>query len=871
MADNLKNKTAKGLVWGLFNQGAMQVLNLVFGIILARKLTPDDYGIVGVLAVFTMIAQELQTAGFTQALINLKEPQHRDYSSVFWFNITMSAFMYLVLFISAPLIADFFHEPRLLWASRFVFLAFFISSFGIVANAYMTKHLMMKQMAVIGVVSLLCSGTVGIVLAYLKFSYWALAWQQIVYITVYNIGRYIVVPFRPSFHFSIEPIRKMYRFAFNMMLTNIVNSLSMKILTFIFGRTMPMAQVGNYTQADKWNVTASDTIRCAVNNVAQPVLAEVRSDKERTLRVLRKMMRFASFISFPAMFGLALVSEEFILVTIGEKWRASAALLGLLAVGGSLLPHYALMKNIVISHGRSVLYMWLCVVQIVFQIAIALGFARFGMYNVVLAFVVYTILYFFVWHYFTRPITGYTLFALLKDIVPFALIALVTMVITYYATAFITNLKLLLVARAVLAAIIYIGILKIIKAEELNEAVKYITPPQPSPQGEGALKIDSSAKNNTSKTNYKAPSPCREGWGGGSCSSFISSIRFPLICIVVFIHTDLSDIYMAGRQIVSAGEYMGYETFRHFLQQIFLLAVPMFFAISGFLFFSWQEKFTKAVYFSKIRRRIKTLLVPYLLWNLIVLAVNTLGPLLLPSLAAGRGAALADYDLSRLLMAFWDNGGGKPVCIQLWFLRDLIVTCLLSPIIIYGIDKAKHWFVIVLALLFVADILPNITGLNIAACFPFALGAWYRKQFYAKKTLDEPITLLPKGISLLLAALYLALISYITFLAEEQSPIRLMRLSILLGLPLLLTVAAKACGFRWKKVISDSTFFVFGSHMLLLSFAERHIVCAIPHSDITLSVAYILIPLLVIALCVIASACLQKLCRPLWSALTGGR
>lgn len=287
----------------------MQVLNLVFGIVLARLLTPADYGIVGVLAVFTMIAQELQTAGFTQALINLKEPQHKDYNSVFWFNITMSAFMYLVLFLSAPLIADFFHEPKLLWVSRFVFLAFFISSFGIVANAYMTKHLMMKEMAVIGIISLLCSGTVGIVLAFLNFSYWALAWQQITYITVYNIGRYIVVPIRPSLSFSMEPIKKMYKFAFNMMLTNIVNSLSMKILTFIFGRMLPMDQVGNYTQADKWNITASDTIRCAVNNVAQPVLAEVRDDKERTLRVLRKMMRFASFVSFPAMFGLALVSE----------------------------------------------------------------------------------------------------------------------------------------------------------------------------------------------------------------------------------------------------------------------------------------------------------------------------------------------------------------------------------------------------------------------------------------------------------------------------------------------------------------------------------------------------------------------------------
>ena len=474
MSDNLKNKTAKGLVWGLFNQGAMQVLNLVFGIVLARLLTPADYGIVGVLAVFTMIAQELQTAGFTQALINLKEPQHKDYNSVFWFNITMSAFMYLVLFLSAPLIADFFHEPKLLWVSRFVFLAFFISSFGIVANAYMTKHLMMKEMAVIGIISLLCSGTVGIVLAFLDFSYWALAWQQITYITVYNIGRYIVVPIRPSLSFSMEPIKKMYKFAFNMMLTNIVNSLSMKILTFIFGRMLPMDQVGNYTQADKWNITASDTIRCAVNNVAQPVLAEVRDDKERTLRVLRKMMRFASFVSFPAMFGLALVSEEFILCTIGEKWHASASLLGLLAVGGSLMPHYALMKNIVISHHRSMLYMWLCVVQIIFQIAIAIGFARFGMYYVVLAFVVYTVLYFFVWHFFTKPITGYSLFALMKDIMPFALISLATMTAAYFATSFITNNWLLLLSRMVVAAIIYVGILKLLKAEVLNEALSFV-------------------------------------------------------------------------------------------------------------------------------------------------------------------------------------------------------------------------------------------------------------------------------------------------------------------------------------------------------------------------------------------------------------
>lgn len=357
-------------------------------------------------------------------------------------------------------------------------------------------------------------------------------------------------------------------------------------------------------------------------------------------------------------------------------------------------------------------------------------------------------------------------------------------------------------------------------------------------------------------------------------SKTISFLRFPLICIVVFIHTDLSDIFMAGKQIVAAGEYTGYETFRRFLQQLFLLAVPAFFAISGYLFFDWQGKFTKEVYAQKIRKRVKTLLVPYLLWNLIVWAVNTLGPMLLPSLAAGRGATLADYDISRFLMAFWDNGGGKPVCIQLWFLRDLIVTCLLSPIIYRGLEYGRHWFLLLLAALFLTDILPNITGVNIAAVFPFALGAWWNKPHP-----PNPLPVMGGGVPphfrtfmfATLSILYLALVSFVTFFVEEQNPICLMRLSILLGMPLLFVGAEKLSGFQWKKPIAQSTFFVYGSHMILLSFLERHIVCAIPHSDITLSIAYILIPLLVISLCVVASICLQKICRPLWSVLTGGR
>lgn len=155
--DNLKEKTAKGLLWGALNSSTMQVLNLVFGIFLARMLSPHDYGIVGVLAIFTLIAGNLQSSGFTQGLTNIKEPTANDYNAVFWFNVSVSVVCYAILFFCAPLIAWFFHSPELIPLSRFVFLSFLISSFGITRNAIMFKKIMARERAITGFISLLLS------------------------------------------------------------------------------------------------------------------------------------------------------------------------------------------------------------------------------------------------------------------------------------------------------------------------------------------------------------------------------------------------------------------------------------------------------------------------------------------------------------------------------------------------------------------------------------------------------------------------------------------------------------------------------------------------------------------------------------------
>ena len=234
MAESLKQRTAKGLFWGALNSGTTQVLNLVIGIALARLLSPEDYGIVGVLTIFTVLAGNLQSAGFTQSLINLPHPTERDYNSVFSFNVIMSLSLYIFLFLCAPLISDFFHQPCLVSVSRVVFISFLISSLGIAHSGYMMKNMMNKEMAIIGIAGLVSSGTVGITLAALGFSYWALAWQQIAYITVVNIGRYYYVKdWRPRLTLDFQPVRQMAPFALKILTTMIVNNFSNNILVIL--------------------------------------------------------------------------------------------------------------------------------------------------------------------------------------------------------------------------------------------------------------------------------------------------------------------------------------------------------------------------------------------------------------------------------------------------------------------------------------------------------------------------------------------------------------------------------------------------------------------------------------------------------------
>ncbi|MBF1585722.1 MAG: lipopolysaccharide biosynthesis protein [Prevotella sp.] len=474
MEGGLKEKTAKGLLWGALNSGSTQLLNLIFGIFLGRLLTPAEYGIVGVLSIFTLIAGNLQSSGFTQALVNLKAPRNEDYTAVFWFNTLTSFVLYALLFLSAPLIARFFHQPCLVEVSRFVFLSFVISSFGIAHNAYMTKNMMNRELAIIGAIALLCSGGVATFLAFYGFSYWSLAWQQIIYITVLNIGRYYYTPWRPSWHFTFEPVRKMFGFSVKILITNIINTLSNNILTLLFGRLYPIKAVGDYSQAYKWNTMASAFVANAVGQVAQPVLASVKEEHGRSVRVFRKMLRFTAFLSFPAMFGLAIISNEFILLTIGKRWIDAVPLLQMLCIGGAFVPFYTLYQNVAISNGRSDFYMFCNIAQIVLQLIIIGFFYHLGINTMVMVYTLFTIAWLFVWQWTARRIIGLRFWEVIKDVMPTLCIALLVMATTYFVTLPLHHLLLLLICRILIATLLYAAIMKVLHVEMMDELLLFI-------------------------------------------------------------------------------------------------------------------------------------------------------------------------------------------------------------------------------------------------------------------------------------------------------------------------------------------------------------------------------------------------------------
>lgn len=472
--ESLKEKTAKGLLWGGLSNVLQQLLGLAFGIVLARKLSQADYGLVGMLAIFSAIAACMQEGGFIAALNRKKEVTQRDYNAVFWMSILTSICFYLLFFLAAPLIARFYDEPRLTALARYSFLSFLFVSFSIAPRAYIFRNMMVRQSSIISIVSVFLSGVVGVAMAQMGYAYWGLATQNIVFTLSVSILNYYFSGWRPTFRIDLRPIRELIGFSSRLIVTNIATAANSNILSVLLGRYYTAPQVGDFTQANKWNTMGHSLITNMLYSIAQPVLTKTDDDQQRQKQVFRKLLRFTAFVSFPVMLCLALVSEEFIVILITEKWLNSAHLLRWLCLAGAVLPVSYLFSNLLISRGHSSTYMWCTLAFLAAQLVAVALCVPFGIERMVQAYVAITILWVAVWYYFAHRKIGLRLREAVGDVAPYVLLSMAIVYAVYLLTANIANIYLGLVLKVGLVAAAYCLSLWLLGSTILREAFTFI-------------------------------------------------------------------------------------------------------------------------------------------------------------------------------------------------------------------------------------------------------------------------------------------------------------------------------------------------------------------------------------------------------------
>lgn len=471
----LKEKTAQGLLWGGLNSGIQQIVGLAFGIVLGRLLAPSDYGMMAMISIFSLVATALQDSGFRTALTNIEHPKHEDYNSVFWFNIIMASSLYVILFLAAPLIGEYYHTPRVVPLCRYAFLSIVIASLGTAQSAYLFKHLRAKQQAEAGALAVILSSLTGVGMAFAGMAYWSLATQGLVYVGINTLLQWHFSPWRPSIHgITFAPVRRMFRFSCKILATTIMTHVNNNVLNILLGHYFTPRDTGNYNQAYQWNTKCYSLVQSMVAQVAQPVLVSLNGEEGRQKDVFRKMMRFTAFITFPLLFGFGLVAKEFIVTAIGEKWLASAQLIQILCISGATMPLSTLFSNMIISKGRSGTFFWCTFTLGLVQIATMIMIWPMGIRTMVIAYTLLNTSWLLVWLFFVRRLIGYGYWMFFCDVMPFALAAAGVMGVAYVATMPLSNMIALLITRFIIAVVLYYVVMKLARVKTLAECERFV-------------------------------------------------------------------------------------------------------------------------------------------------------------------------------------------------------------------------------------------------------------------------------------------------------------------------------------------------------------------------------------------------------------
>ena len=357
MAESLKTKTLKGTLWSGVERFSVQGIQFLVMIVMARVLTPEDYGLVGMLAIFIAISQSLVDSGFSQALIRKLDRTETDNSTVFYFNIAVAVCIYIILFLSAPLIADFYNEPELVSLTRVVCFSIVIDSPVVVQRALLTSRIDFRTQARATLPGAIISGIVGISLAYSGFGVWSIVAQQLTNVAVTAVLLWILSRWRPSFVYSWKTFKELFSFGSKLAASGIIERTYRYAYLIVIGKIFKAADLGYYTRAQQFADFPSSNLSSVIQRVTFPVLCSIQNDDEKLRSIFIRFLRITAFVVFTLMMGLAGVARPFINVILGEQWEYAGVLLQIICFSFMWYPVQAINLNLLQVKGRSDLFL----------------------------------------------------------------------------------------------------------------------------------------------------------------------------------------------------------------------------------------------------------------------------------------------------------------------------------------------------------------------------------------------------------------------------------------------------------------------------------------------------------------------------------
>lgn len=474
MAKTLKEKTTSALLWSFIDKFGQQVIYMITGIILARKLTPNDYGLIGVLTVFIAISTILIGSGYGRALMNRPQLKQEELNTVFYYYIVLGLFLYVLLYFCAPLIGSFFNQPILIDLSRVLFLSIIFYSLSYIQDVVLSKKMDFKVMTKVNFFSLLPASILAIIAVMKGFGVWALVIQPLMMSFFKVFINWHYCSYRPTRSFNPKLLKEMFPFSSKVLLTNLITTIFNNIYPVIIGRFYSTGQLGYYTQASKYQDIPTTLINNTFRSVSMPLLSGVNDDSERLKRILSKLIKTVAFISFPTLLGLILVARPLFIVLITDKWLTSVPIFQILCISGVFLSFNFVLQESILAKGHSgelliveILKKVILVLLIIITfnhgiIGLAGGWAVSSFFTLLLSLLL------------AKKIVGYTIIDFIKDCLPYFSIAFILCSIAYFLSMNIENNFLFLGFCILFVGILYLLISKILKLETIEELFSWL-------------------------------------------------------------------------------------------------------------------------------------------------------------------------------------------------------------------------------------------------------------------------------------------------------------------------------------------------------------------------------------------------------------